>query len=614
MSQKTWEILNEITGRKKPGSEINEIKINDETILENKQMADNFNTFFTSIGKEISESVPASNISPEDFLHGNENTPNLEFGRINPSEIVDIIKAFEPKTSVDIDGISNKLLKNICTEISVSLAHIFSLSLQVGVFPNKLKTSRVIPIFKSGDSANMTNYRPISLLSALSKVLEKIVSIKLVNHLELNNLLYDHQYGFQKNKSTEHNLLHAINFIHGALNRGEYAIGIFLDLKKAFDVVSHEILLKKLKFLGVGGTALQWFKSYLSNRKQIVDLNGTHSEIMDLDISVLQGSILGPILFLCFINDLWTVSNLLMLMFADDTSALKSGKNLTSLIQEVNIELNKIAIWFRANKLAVNVSKTKFIIFRNKGKNITNPCPRVIYDANEANMSPNPELIYSLERIHDLHEDPDMRYYKLLGVNLDEFLTFDNHTNNLCKKLAKSLFCINRAKNFLNKKALKTLYFALIHSHLNYCVTLLSGLSQKNKSKIFNFQKKAIRIISKAKYRDHTGPLFRKENILPYDKLIQYACTMFMHSVHHKYAPKSFSSMFKPVENQQINLRNDQLKIFDLPFPRTEKFKKSPEYLLSDIWNKTDYNKFQPNRTTFSIYLKSTLMDVQAII
>ena len=334
----------------------------------------------------------------------------------------------------------------------------------------------------------------------------------------------------------------------------------------------------------------------------------------NLCISVLQGSVLGPILFLCFINDLWTVSNLFMLMFADDTSALKSGKNLHQLINEINFELNKIAIWFRANKLAVNVSKTKFIIFKNKGKTIPKHCPQVIFNANEPGEIPNPNLTYELERIHDQHPDPEKRYYKLLGINLDEHLTFNNHVDNLCKKLSRSLFCINRAKNFLNKKALKTLYFALIHSHLTYCPTILSGTSQKNINKILLYQKKAIRILTKSNYRDHTAPLFKNENILPYDKLVKHACIMFMHSVTHKYAPNSFSSMFTQIDNLNVhNLRQDELKTYEIPFPRTEKFKTSPVYLLSDLWNKTDINKFQPNRYTFSIYLKSSLLNVQAI-
>ena len=186
--------------------------------------------------------------------------------------------------------------------------------------PEKLKLSRIVPIFKSGDPLSCDNYRPIALVSSLSKILEKYVAIKLTNHLQLNKLLYQHQYGFQRGISTENNLLNVVNFVSSALNKGEYCIGLFLDLKKAFDVCSHDILLKKLEKFGIFDSSLQWFKTYLSNRKQIVDINGNYSEIKTINISVLQGSILGPILFLCYINDLYKATDLASFLFADDTS------------------------------------------------------------------------------------------------------------------------------------------------------------------------------------------------------------------------------------------------------------------------------------------------------
>ena len=266
------------------------------------------------------------------------------------------------------DGLSTKLLKKIAIEISKPMTHIFNLSLQNGIFPNKLKRSRTVPVFKSGDAHLCDNYRPIALLSSLSKIIEKMVSLKLIEHLETNNILYKHQYGFQKGKSTEHNLIHAMNFIGNAFNENKFCLGVFFDLKKAFDVCSHEILLMKLSKMGIRGTALKWFKSYLSDRTQFVDINGTHSSNKAIKISILQGSILGPILFLCYINDLHLATDLFTLMFADDTFGAKSDENLTNLINSVNVEINKMAIWFRANKLAVNKSKTKYIIFKTKNK------------------------------------------------------------------------------------------------------------------------------------------------------------------------------------------------------------------------------------------------------
>jgi hypothetical protein len=270
---------------------------------------------------------------------------------------------------------------------------------QEGKFPDRLKTRRTVPIFKVGNPELCDNYRPIALLSSLSKILEKLVSVQLVNYLDRNKLIYHHQYGFQPNRSTEHNLIHAVNYIGNAMNDGKYAVGVFFDLKKAFDVCSHTILLKKLRNIGIIGIELEWFSSYLKNRKQCVDINGSLSDSKDIKISILQGSILGPILFLCYINDLHTVTDLLMLMFADDTFCVKSDTDLKNLIHYINGEINKMAVWFRANKLAVNVNKTKYMIFRTSGKKIDNNIPDLIFDENEPNEPINQQLINKLGTI-----------------------------------------------------------------------------------------------------------------------------------------------------------------------------------------------------------------------
>jgi hypothetical protein len=174
---------------------------------------------------------------------------------------------------LDINGISLKLLKFINTAISIPLAHIFNLSFVNGIFPRKLKTNRTVPIFKSGDPCLCDNYHPISLIPTLSKIIEKIAAITLTNHLKLNKLLHHNQFGFQRNTSTEHNLIKVFNFIGESLNKGNYCIGIFLDLRKAFHTCSHNILLKKLSKLGVCDTALNWFKSYLTDRSQKVEID-----------------------------------------------------------------------------------------------------------------------------------------------------------------------------------------------------------------------------------------------------------------------------------------------------------------------------------------------------
>jgi hypothetical protein len=452
-------------------------------------------------------------------------------------------------------------------------------------------------------------YSPISLVKSISKILEKIGSINLVNHLELNNLIYQHQYGFQRGKSTEHNLLHVINHVGNALNDGMYCVGVFLDLKKAFDVCNHSILLKKMEKYGIVGVELEWFKSYLTGRSQVVDINGIHSNPRDIDISVIQGSILGPIMFLIYINDLPNATNLLTFMFADDTSTLKSMANLNELISNVNIELKKMATWFRCNKMAVNTSKTKFIIFRTRGKTIDNDNVNILFNDNEPNVDDDPNLIFPLARVYDNNPILNNRTYKLLGVHLDEYLTLNHHVSQICSKLSRALFQIKKARFILPLTALKTLYTAMFHSHLLYCTNIVSITSQTNINKIFLIQKKAIRVITNSVYNAHTNPLFQQLRILPFPNLIRFRKLQFMHSVYNNYCSESFSTIWIKNEHRRIehNLRN--ANDFLLPHLRIELLRKFPAYSFAHVWNSIGDLKFQPNPITFRISLEEEMLN-----
>jgi hypothetical protein len=267
------------------------------------------------------------------------------------------------------------------------------------------------------------------------------------------------------------------------------------------------------------------------------------------------------------------------------------------------MELKKIALWFRANKMVVNISKTKYIIFHNKGKTVDMDGKSVVYDDNEP-LGVDPHLVVPLERYHNAHENPDCRAYKLLGIYLDENLNFNYHTNFLCNKLNRSLFCMRRAKNFLTPTALKTLYFAFIQSHLNYCPIILSSNSQQNFNQIKLIQKKAIRIITGSNYTAHTAPLFAQLQILPYELIIKQAKLLFMHSIEYNYAPPSFLGIWtKNYVNQGDRLLRNADN-YSLPNPRTELFKKSPLYSLPFEWNNLDENRYIRNRTTFKTALK----------
>ena len=272
----------------------------------------------------------------------------------------------------------------------------------MGSVPKDLKIAKVIPFHKSGDTRCFNNYRPISILPCFSKILEKLVYKRILAHLNKHSILYEHQYGFRTNHSTDMALLHLVEKIYTAINNNEYALGIFLDLSKAFDTVEHSILLSKLHHYGFQGLAYNWLTSYVSNREQFVLANGCASSRIQLSYGVPQGSILGPLLFLIYINDLASVSSTaLPILFADDTNLILTHKHFDSLIREANYGLTKISEWFQINKLSLNIKKSNFIIFTGKNK---------MYPKSSAKLSIDGNVIIQVSST------------KFLGVLIDEAL------------------------------------------------------------------------------------------------------------------------------------------------------------------------------------------------
>ena len=266
--------------------------------------------------------------------------------------------------------------------------------------------------------------------------------------LTLNNILSKKQFGFQPEISTQHALIQILNYISESFNENKFVVACLLDLSKAFDLINHDILIDKLRNIGLSGISLKWFRSYLSDRKMYTYVNGVLSSTYSkLNRSVPQGSILGPLLFLIFINDMPLATDLDCFLYADDNTALASGSEIEVVGPFVNRELSKIGEWLRANELAVNASKTKIIIFSNRK---TIPNFQFYFDQNDRDDVINPNLITPLERITNQSENPSV---KLLGVYLDEYLTFDSHVDKICKKINSALYYLNSVEKFLSIKA-----------------------------------------------------------------------------------------------------------------------------------------------------------------
>ena len=357
--KKTWSLIRQAVKLKSSKSDatLSTILINDVEVHDPLLIAEHLNSFFSSAPALIINDFPLTpEPDPEPEVQG---VPlfNLLENEITTLEIVETVKMLESKKSSVSGGVSMFFIKKCIYSIARPLRHVFGLSFAEGIFPEQFKLAKVVPIHKGRDSRSADNYRPISLLNNFSKIIENIMCLRLTVILESNDLISRFQFGFRKSHSTLHPVIHFQNFITQAFNNKEHAIAIFCDLRKAFDTVSHPILLQKMSKLGIRGTTLQWFKSYLTGRKQFVYLNGVSSSMLEIILGVPQGSILGPLLFLLYINDLPLCTKLFVLMFADSTTLLASGKNLAELYKFVNEQLHLICTFFRTNRLLFTLRK-----------------------------------------------------------------------------------------------------------------------------------------------------------------------------------------------------------------------------------------------------------------
>ena len=436
---------------------------------------------------------------------------SFSFSLVDPTEVNKIIKAFKPKTSSGNDGLSMKLLKLIKDPILPSLTVLINQSLATGIFPDKFKIAKITPLIKKPNIFEIDNFRPISLLASFSKVVEKCVFNQLYMYFEKNKLLFGSQYGYRQKHSTETACLELVDRIMNHLDSGETPFCFFLDLSKAFDTLDHTILLKKLKYYGVQGTTLSWFQSYLSNRVQFVDIDGIKSKPKCIKTGVPQGSILGPLLFIIYMNDINKATDKFeALLYADDTSlssilktVWKKDAHDTSI--NINKELMLIHDWLLANKLSLNISKTKFMIFRYPQK--------------------PPKSLPNLDIHIDGHKLEKVSNFDFLGLTINETLSWKHHIEKICTKISKVIGIMSRCKRYLQSSVMHKIYNSLILSRINYGITCW-GFDTK---RIYKLQKKALRVICKTKYNAHTDPLFLKLNTLKAKDIFQNQCLRFFY-------------------------------------------------------------------------------------
>ena len=441
----------------------------------------------------IFSAIPKSNKLPQQYMNNVPNRDSIFLSPTDPDEILKIIRSFKAKNSSGDDGISMNLLKQISESICVPIASLVNLSLERGIVPNAMKLAKVIPIYKGKCKESFTNYRPISLLSNISKILEKVVHKRLLSFLTRCGILYNSQCGFRPNCSTIDAITEFTANVIPALDNNDKCLSVFLDLSKAFDTINHEILLMKLKRYGIRGVALKWFRSYLNQRMQYVSFKGVHSKTGMVEYGVPQGSVLGPLLFILYSNDIpLSLTHSKAILFADDTTVFCTGSDLEKMYECINSDLDNLNDWFKANQLSVNPSKTKYILF-------TKRCG---VDDQMHNLYIEGTI---LERVPCT---------KFLGLYIDEHLSWKQHIDHCKKKMSSGIYAMNMAKHILSINHLRTLYYSLVHPYATYGIRLWGNTYQKHTKKLEVLQKRALRVMTGSKYNDPSSPLFKCMHIL----------------------------------------------------------------------------------------------------
>lgn len=512
-----WNIISHLQNKNTQ----NDIKIFENDVqLEDDLVANNFNQYFARHN--------LNNIRTRDFEFLKSNIPlnknSFFLAPVTAFDVVTYINRLKPSHSSGYDEISNNLLKKCKHVICQPLSFLINLSFIEGVFPEQLKLSLVRPLFKKGDANQYSNYRSITLLSGISKLFEMAVNCQLADFCKMNNIISPMQHGFVKNKGTDTALFTFNVDIINALDARLNPLGLFIDFSRAFDCIDHLLLVEKLYRYGIRGNPLNFIKSYLDKRKQIVQINKSESKPLTVSQGVPQGSVLGPLLYIIFANDLLLfmnkIPNLKIVCYADDTNFLIVETTKSKVITTAKSVLDRCTLWSQKNFIHLNKEKTTSILFNQR---LTYELPESVEDINVCTSA------------------------KLLGVTFDYNMKWYNHINSLCSKLRKSCYALRSISKHCSKHVLTTLYYANFHSQIRYGI--LNWGASSECQRVFKLQKFAIRIITGLPYRESCREAFKQLHILTVANIYIYEIGCYVYKNFHTFtsnrAKYNYSTRFK---------------------------------------------------------------------
>ena len=559
-----WKVINEGLQRNQKDDDLPQKMVYlGQEYTSDDAIADMFNTFYKNFGMNLSSKIN-SNVSHRQVLEKTEAVTNkMSFQPTTPLQIYKIIKSLKNKTSCGFDNLSNKLLKAVAPTICLPISSMLNQSFQSETFPSLLKISKLQPIYKAKEKSDPSNWRQINQLSCISKIWEKVVTEQINDHLEHNNINSSLQFGFKKAHSTVHPIILARNLIESAKNKSLYTIVVNIDLKAAFDLIrSSSILLEKYEHYGLEGSALNWLKSFFTGRQQYVTWKSSKSQITNLfDLSVVQGSSIGPGAFNCYVSDMPNASNFSCFQFCDDTQLFLSHENLETLITLANTELQKILDYMESNKLLVSKNKCNY--------QIHTPKPR--------ERIPNTVVKLGEEEIERVSES------KFLGIIIDDKLKFTSQIEKVEKKLRSAIGALSMVKKTFNYRAKMAIFHSFIESYINYGFIAWGDKINKTKMKsLLTLQKKALRLVFNAKYNAHSSKLFALSGIIPVDEKFHHESLLFIKKKELGKQPKAFDQIIEFGTESKLR-SNTENKI------KLTKFKKgNVMYSMIYEWNNCD--------------------------
>ena len=533
-----------------------------------KANANIFKNFFCSLAENLVKELPkAKNIFGIESVKSYYKKYNLQDKKfyltpVNEEYIQTLLSNINISKTAGIDNIAGRFLKDGAPKLSIPIMQLFNLSISLSTVPDKSKIAKLKPLYKKGSKTEPKNYRPISLLPLVSKLFEKTVHNQTQQYLQEHKIIYKYQSGFRKHHSTNTCLSHLNNKILEGFDKGMVSGMILIDLQKAFDTIDHNILLKKMKFMGFADSTISWFRSYLTNRLFLVNIRDTLSDPCVISCGVPQGSILGPLLFLLYVNDMPQAVQSDLLLYADDTCLVYSDKNVLNIEKQLNNDFNSLCDWFEDNKLSIHFGqeKTKSILFskRKKKESIT--------------IKRGDTLIIQHSSV------------TYLGCLLDEDLSGESMATKVLGKINGRLKFLHRKSSFLNTTLRRLLCNALIQPHFDYANSAwYPNLSKKTLNKLKIVQNKCIRFCLHTGNREHIGfAEYKKINWLPIELRHQQSVCVLVHNFFNDRTPAYMTDIFH-IKASNKGTRNSFMQL-SKPSSKSNG-QKGLAFIAPSVWN-----------------------------